>query len=61
GGALRQAQIAMLQGNVGVVDGTVYGDDKRIIGYISSLDTSGVWDFSHPAYWSGFTMIGSPW
>ena len=59
--ALRQAQIAMLQGNVGIVDGTVYGDGERIIGYLPGLETSGIWDFSHPAYWSGFTMIGHPW
>ncbi|MBX2864028.1 MAG: CHAT domain-containing protein [Leptolyngbyaceae cyanobacterium MAG.088] len=59
--ALRQAQLAMLQGNVGIVNGTVYGSGKRTIGYLPSLEASGNWDFSHPAYWSGFTMIGNPW
>ncbi|MEM9484252.1 MAG: CHAT domain-containing protein [Cyanobacteria bacterium P01_F01_bin.116] len=59
--ALRQAQIALLQGNVGIVDGTVYGDGDRIIGHLPSLEASGSWDFSHPAYWSGFTMIGHSW
>ncbi|MEM8611975.1 MAG: CHAT domain-containing protein, partial [Cyanobacteria bacterium P01_H01_bin.105] len=59
--ALRQAQLAMLQGQVGIVDGTVYGSGNRTIGHLPNLDTSGSWDFSHPAYWSGFVMIGNPW
>ncbi|MEM7064324.1 MAG: CHAT domain-containing protein [Cyanobacteria bacterium P01_B01_bin.77] len=59
--ALRQAQLAMLQGKVGIIDGTVYGSGEQTIGHLSSLDASGSWDFSHPAYWSGFTMIGNPW
>lgn len=59
-GALRQAQLAMLRGQVGMTDGTVYSRD-RTVGYLPSLSTSGSWDFSHPAYWSGFTMIGNPW
>ncbi|MEM9266259.1 MAG: CHAT domain-containing protein [Cyanobacteria bacterium P01_F01_bin.13] len=59
--ALRQAQLAMLQGKVGIVDGTVYGDGEHTVGHLPNLDASGSWDFSHPAYWSGFTMIGNPW
>ena len=59
--ALRQAQLAMLHGQVGIEDGTVYGSDGQLIGHLSGLGTSGSWDFSHPAYWSGFTMIGNPW
>lgn len=59
--ALRQAQLAMIQGKVGIRNGTVYGAGDRIIGHLPGLDASGSWDFSHPAYWSGFTMIGNPW
>ena len=59
--ALRQAQLAMLQGQVGISNGTVYGSGERIIGYLPGLEISGNWDFSHPAYWSGFTIIGNPW
>ncbi|MEM1256075.1 MAG: CHAT domain-containing protein [Cyanobacteria bacterium P01_H01_bin.21] len=59
--ALRQAQLAMLQGQVSVNDGTVYGAEMRTIGHLPSLDASGSWNFSHPAYWSGFAMIGNPW
>ena len=28
---------------------------------IRLLKESGRWDFSHPFYWSAFTMIGNPW
>ena len=59
--ALRQAQLAMLKGKVGITDGTVYGAGARTIGHLSDLSASGSWDFSHPAYWSGFTLIGDPW
>ncbi|MBE9067952.1 CHAT domain-containing protein [Leptolyngbya cf. ectocarpi LEGE 11479] len=59
--ALRQAQLAMLQGKVSIMDGTVYGSGEQTIGHLPSLDASGSWNFSHPAYWSGFTMIGNPW
>ncbi|MGD1951639.1 MAG: CHAT domain-containing protein [Leptolyngbyaceae cyanobacterium] len=59
--ALRQAQLAMLRGQVSVNDGTVYGAEMRTIGRLPGLDVSGSWNFSHPAYWSGFTMIGNPW
>lgn len=59
--ALRQAQLAMLRGKVGITDGTLYGAKARPIGHLSDLSASGSWDFSHPAYWSGFTLIGNPW
>ncbi|MEO1392576.1 MAG: CHAT domain-containing protein [Cyanobacteria bacterium J06634_5] len=48
--ALRAAQLAMLQGNEGGVSP-----------HPSELGTLGAVDFSHPYYWSGFTMIGNPW
>ena len=59
--ALRQAQLMLLHGNVSIVDGTLYGSGEQIIGHLPNLSTSGSWDFSHPAYWSGFTIIGNPW
>lgn len=60
--ALRAAQIRMLKGEVGIVDGMVYleGGD-RILTDLPELAESGQWDFSHPFYWSAFTMIGNPW
>jgi CHAT domain-containing protein len=60
--ALRRAQIAMLRGQVRLENGQLRGVDK--LGEISlprELAAGGDHDFSHPYYWAGFTMIGSPW
>jgi CHAT domain-containing protein len=60
--ALRQAQIAMLKGQLHVEDGQLKG-----VGQLGSiplppeLANRGNKDFSHPYYWAAFTMIGSPW
>ncbi|MDY6937964.1 MAG: CHAT domain-containing protein [Cyanobacteriota bacterium] len=60
--ALRQAQIAMLRGDIHL-------EDDRLVWAQGSLplppeltqsDTDAQ-DLAHPYYWSGFTMIGSPW
>ena len=59
--ALRQTQISLLSGEVGITDGIIYGPDNEVIAEITELAESGRWDFSHPAYWSAFTMIGNPW
>ncbi|MGF1494513.1 MAG: CHAT domain-containing protein, partial [Microcoleaceae cyanobacterium] len=59
-GALRKAQLAMLQGKVRLESGqlhTEYGTvplPPEFEGVTSA-------DFSHPYYWSGFAMIGAPW
>lgn len=61
-GALRQAQIAMLRGQVRLENGQLRG-----IGGLGEIDLppelrrQGNHDLSHPFYWAGFTMIGSPW
>ncbi|MEL7053858.1 MAG: CHAT domain-containing protein, partial [Cyanobacteria bacterium J06588_5] len=59
--ALRQTQISLLSGEVGITDGMVYGPNNKAIAEITELEESGRWDFSHPIYWSAFTMIGNPW
>ncbi len=59
--ALREAQIALIKGNVGIRNGTIYGANNEALAFIPELEQSGSWDFSHPFYWSAFTMIGSPW
>ncbi len=59
--ALRRAQISMLRGEVGIEDGVVYGAGEKAIATLPSLAQSGRWDFSHPFFWSAFTMIGNPW
>jgi CHAT domain-containing protein len=58
--ALQQAQIALLRNQVWVEDGQLHWNNSSIplppeISQSSSLD------FSHPFYWSAFTMVGSPW
>ena len=63
--ALRTAQINMLQGKVGIDQGRIYGptygSEQESELAIPELAQSGTWDFSHPFYWSAFTLIGSPW
>ncbi len=57
--ALRQAQVAMLEGKVKFENGALVGDEYR-----EPLPTElNIEDkvLSHPHYWSGFTMIGNPW
>jgi CHAT domain-containing protein len=58
--ALRQAQLAMLRGQVQIED-----DQLNTAGVTVPLPedlqgASGL-NFSHPYYWSGMTMIGNPW
>ncbi|BAT56117.1 hypothetical protein NOS3756_51190 [Nostoc sp. NIES-3756] len=62
--ALRQAQLAMIQGKVKI-------EDNKLIGVNNSVELSPeiaeylqknvVGNLSHPFYWAPFTMIGSPW
>ncbi|MEL7226975.1 MAG: CHAT domain-containing protein [Cyanobacteria bacterium J06576_12] len=60
--ALQVAQLAMINGDVHTVDGQLIGNAARSgVAIPSQLGTLGRTNFSHPYYWSGFTMIGSPW
>ncbi|MBD2017392.1 CHAT domain-containing protein [Microcoleus sp. FACHB-53] len=59
--ALQQAQLAMLKGEVRFEGGelrTTAGEKLPLPPELAKLEDQ---DFSHPNYWSGFTMIGSPW
>lgn len=60
-GALQEAQVRLINGELGIVDGEVFGPDGAAIATLPELAQSGQWDFSHPFYWSAFTMIGNPW
>ncbi len=58
--ALQNAQIDMIQGNTRLENDqliTTFGT----ISLPSDLAGSNITSLSHPYYWSGFTMIGSPW
>ena len=59
--ALRQAQLELLHGEVEVEAGLLHstrGDVSVLNTLALRLKTE---DLSHPYYWAGFTMIGSPW
>ncbi len=59
--ALQHAQIRLISGDVGIRDGEIYGLNDEVLADLPALRESGRWDFSHPFYWSAFTMIGNPW
>ena len=58
--ALRQAQIAMLRGDVILDNGFLVGTFGKVP-LPTDLEGLGNRDLKHPYYWAGFTMIGSPW
>jgi filamentous hemagglutinin family protein len=66
--ALRQAQLAMLRKQIIINNGKLQGNDSTILyeGFANDLsgkleDLPANSDLSHPHFWAGFTMIGSPW
>ncbi|NEQ53130.1 MAG: CHAT domain-containing protein, partial [Leptolyngbya sp. SIO3F4] len=59
--ALRQAQLAMLQGELTFADGTLYGLGEMELAHFPNLEYHGRWNFEHPFYWSTYTLVGSPW
>ncbi|MEB3884910.1 CHAT domain-containing protein [Lyngbya sp. CCY1209] len=63
--ALRQAQLAMLRGQIRLEDGRLFYDSSAIaplpISLPRELATRDNVNLSHPFYWAGFTLIGSPW
>ncbi|NEP57244.1 MAG: CHAT domain-containing protein [Symploca sp. SIO2G7] len=58
--ALKQAQLAMLSGQVKIED-----DRLKVPGLKDGLllppEIADSKDLSHPSYWSGFTVVGNPW
>ncbi|WP_421658115.1 CHAT domain-containing protein [Leptothermofonsia sp. ETS-13] len=60
--ALRQAQIAMLRGNVRLQAGKLVwsGGQSPLPDNLVNLGVVNE-PLSHPYYWASFTMIGSPW
>ncbi|MBN4004798.1 CHAT domain-containing protein [Nostoc sp. LPT] len=57
--ALRQAQVAMVKGQIYVKDGQVQG--LGVVGNLPLPADSADESFMHPYYWAGFTMVGNPW
>jgi len=58
--ALRQAQLAMLNGQVRIEGGELRWS-RQSIPLPPALANQKDQSLSHPYYWAGFTMIGSPW
>lgn len=58
--AIRQTQIKMIQGDVKITSEKLKFS-RGEIPLPENLQTLGDTDFSHPFYWSGFTLISSPW
>lgn len=58
--ALRQAQLAMINGDIRVADGQLIwsGGTLSLPPSLAQIDSS---LFSHPYFWASFTTIGSPW
>jgi CHAT domain-containing protein len=58
--ALRQAQIAMLKGEVRIQNGKLL-ISRGEVNLPPLLKKIGNKDLQHPYFWSAFTMIGNPW
>jgi filamentous hemagglutinin family protein len=58
--ALRQTQLAMQQGQVRLLGGKLVTTNATFA-LPQSLQDAPDTAFTHPYYWSGFTMVGNPW
>ena len=58
--ALRRAQLAMIQGKVRIAEGHLVVDDFNAP-LPQEIHRNRSQDFSHPYFWSAFTMVGNPW
>ncbi len=58
--AIQKTQIEMIQGNVRLVNNKLKFSEREI-SLPKNLSVLGETDFYHPFYWSGFTLISSPW
>ncbi|NJL02485.1 MAG: CHAT domain-containing protein [Spirulinaceae cyanobacterium RM2_2_10] len=59
--AVRQAQLALIRGEVRMEGGELVISAERRYALPPELARLADRDFSHPYYWSGFTLIGNPW
>ncbi|MEQ9368053.1 MAG: CHAT domain-containing protein [Coleofasciculus chthonoplastes F3-SA18-01] len=58
--ALRQAQLAMMRGEV-ELDGDELVTPSARISLPEELRNQGTINLTHPYYWSAFTLVGNPW
>ncbi|WP_198649075.1 CHAT domain-containing protein [Cyanothece sp. BG0011] len=58
--AIREAQLSLLRGEVYIEKGQLVTPDNRLL-LPQPLSTLEEQSLEHPYFWSGFTLIGSPW
>ncbi|ACB51591.1 hypothetical protein cce_2241 [Crocosphaera subtropica ATCC 51142] len=58
--AIREAQLSLLRGDVYIKKGQLVTPDNRL-SLPPQLAALGDQSLEHPYFWSGFTLIGSPW
>jgi CHAT domain-containing protein len=58
--SLQQAQVAMIHKQVYLQSGELI-NSRGTVGLPDTLQAETPQDLSHPFYWSGFSLIGSPW
>jgi CHAT domain-containing protein len=56
--ALREAQLAMINKKINIINGQLQWSNNRLEPQLKDIPNQ---DLSHPYYWSAFTMVGSPW
>jgi CHAT domain-containing protein len=59
--ALRQAQMAMLEGRVRFEGDRLYSESGNFSLRSEGINDNQTRDFKHPYFWAVFTLIGSPW
>ncbi|MCT7951006.1 CHAT domain-containing protein [Ancylothrix sp. C2] len=57
--ALRQTQLAMLQGKVRIENNQLFLSEGKPVNLPPNVAGTEKLDFSHPHYWAGFTLIGN--
>ncbi|MGK7942629.1 MAG: CHAT domain-containing protein [Crocosphaera sp.] len=58
--AIREAQLSLLRGEVYIKNGELVTQNNRLP-LLSPLNKIEDESFTHPYFWSAFTLIGSPW
>ncbi|MBW4540564.1 MAG: CHAT domain-containing protein [Myxacorys chilensis ATA2-1-KO14] len=59
--ALRRAQLALKNGTVRIENGRLITSQKSVLLPTKIVPRIGTILFTHPFYWSAFTLVGNPW
>lgn len=58
--ALQQAQLSLIHGNTQIQNHILHTSQSNI-SLPAEWELLETFDFSHPFYWAGFTLVGNPW